>query len=108
MIGHIYGRINLLSETYRPNMFVNELNLYVDYLKKDVSSSIKKMDDKILRYFNKFKLQMEQGIIYYRAMFAETGNEYRTEIERQLAEAEKELNAIADVFLKPAGMAEIK
>lgn len=34
MVDHIYGRINILNTLRRPNMFVNELVLYVDYLKK--------------------------------------------------------------------------
>src|SRR5439155_9037043 len=34
MVDHIYGRLNILNASYRPNMFINELNLYVDYFKK--------------------------------------------------------------------------
>jgi len=34
MIQHIYGNNNILSPSYRPNMFVNELKMYVDYFKK--------------------------------------------------------------------------
>ena len=34
MVDHIYGRGNVLNDRPRPHMFVNELTLYVDYLKR--------------------------------------------------------------------------
>lgn len=34
MIGHIYGREKINFKFNRPNLFINELHLYVDYLKK--------------------------------------------------------------------------
>src|SRR5690606_17892277 len=35
MVQHIYGKVDLLSKADRPNLFVNELKLYVEYFKKD-------------------------------------------------------------------------
>jgi hypothetical protein len=34
MVQHIYGNTNILSDNQRPNMFINELKMYVDYLKR--------------------------------------------------------------------------
>ena len=34
MVDHIYGRMNLITDPNRPNMFVKELSLYIDYLQK--------------------------------------------------------------------------
>ncbi len=34
MVGHIYGRVQGLVAHDRPNMFVNELRLNIDYFKK--------------------------------------------------------------------------
>jgi hypothetical protein len=42
MVDHIYGRMNLLNDIDRPSMFVNELRLYVDYMKKEISVSFEK------------------------------------------------------------------
>ena len=39
MVGHIYGRINILNSLPRPNMFINELNLYIDHFKKKISET---------------------------------------------------------------------
>lgn len=33
MVGHIYGKNNVIERTDRPHMFVKELSIYVDYLK---------------------------------------------------------------------------
>ncbi|WP_449436362.1 hypothetical protein [Pedobacter steynii] len=38
MVGHIYGRNNLLKGINRPNIFIKEFGLYVDYLKKDLEN----------------------------------------------------------------------
>jgi hypothetical protein len=42
MVQHIYGN-NVLSSGQRPNMLINELKLYVDYLKKDISDFTEKI-----------------------------------------------------------------
>ena len=34
---YIYGRRNLLNSLRRPNMFVNELNIYIEYLGKEIN-----------------------------------------------------------------------
>src|SRR3546814_17381850 len=36
MIKHIYGKVNLLDDIERPNLFINELKLYVEYLNKEI------------------------------------------------------------------------
>ena len=32
MVDHIYGRTNVMERTDRPNFFVKELKMYIDYL----------------------------------------------------------------------------
>lgn len=71
MVGHIYGRVDLLYKTNRPHMFVNELRLYVDYLKKSIADSATALTDKQLKYFQKFNAQLLEGISYYRQLFSE-------------------------------------
>jgi hypothetical protein len=62
MVKHIYGKLNLLPGSHRPNMFINELNLYVDYLKKDIETHLNDLSDKKAKYFTKFNEQLLQGI----------------------------------------------
>jgi len=66
MVDHIYGRLNLLNPAVpRPNMFVNELVLYVDYLKKEIDKSLDNMNKKQVKYLDTFKSNLLQGIDYY-------------------------------------------
>ncbi|MBL7931165.1 MAG: hypothetical protein JNL60_04665 [Bacteroidia bacterium] len=65
MVDHIYGRTNILNSIYRPHMFINELKLYVDYLKKEVEDSLKNFDQKRNASLWNFKVNLLKGIEYY-------------------------------------------
>ena len=36
MIGHIYGKIDLLEKVKRPNFFIKELELYMNYFNEEL------------------------------------------------------------------------
>ncbi len=65
MVDHIYGRINILNSVKRPNMFINELILYADYLKKEIGNCSSASNNQI-RYLQKFKTNLLEGIEYYK------------------------------------------
>ncbi len=95
MVGHIYGKIDLLSKNLRPNMFINELNLYVDYLKKDVERHATALSDKKAKYFAKFRANLLEGINYYKKLIPEITNQtvaYRQEMMVQLEAIEGRLS----------------
>jgi len=69
MTGHIYGRIDLLKDVKRPHLFINELNLYVDYLQKQIEIHSKNLSEKKQRYLIKFKDELSNGIAYYKQLF---------------------------------------
>lgn len=71
MIKHIYGKLNLLEGVNRPNMFVNEIKLYLSYLKKDIDNSLRDMSDKKAKQIDKFKEQLLNGIGYYESLLPE-------------------------------------
>lgn len=94
MVGHIYGKIDLLSKNLRPNMFVNELNLYVDYLKKDIERHAAALNNKKAKYFAKFRANLLEGIAYYKKLIPEITNQtvaYRQEMMAQLEAIEGKL-----------------
>lgn len=68
MVNHIYGR-HPLSLNDRPHIFLNELQLYVDYFKNLVRNSTD--DVKKLKIVKKFNDQLIQGITYYRTIVDE-------------------------------------
>ncbi|WP_159475914.1 hypothetical protein [Dyadobacter sp. 3J3] len=97
MVNHIYGKVNLLSKVSRPNMFINELNLYVDYYKKDLEASAEKLNEKKKKYLIKFKEQLLAGIDYYKELVPKITNQtlaYKAEMIGQLRGIEMELREI--------------
>jgi len=67
MVDHIYGRINLLRKSYRPHMFVNELNIYIAYLKEQMAKADLN-DTKPMKYYRSFCKNMQDAVEYYSAL----------------------------------------
>ena len=100
MVSHIYGKLNLLNDTERPNLFVNELNLYVEYLKKDISKHLQEMSDKKAKYISKFKEQLQVGIDYYKQLVPKITDQtevYRKKMLNELQEIEEQLQHLNPV-----------
>lgn len=94
MVQHIYGQTNLLASASRPNLFINELNLYIDYLRKDLSLQLADISIKKTKYFAKFKEQLQQGIAYYKQLLPVLKQETSisvNEVYNQLLLAEQQL-----------------
>jgi hypothetical protein len=68
MVDHIYGRINLVTDENRPNMFVKELKLYIDYFENKVEKSAKDFSAQTETYLNTFRDNLIDGINYYKQM----------------------------------------
>jgi len=89
MVAHIYGRINILNDNCRPNMFVKELDMYVDYLRKMVEESLKPLREKQIKYFKSFQNNLQEGINYYKNLFSTVIEESKSVKDKLLAELEK-------------------
>ena len=97
MVKHIYGATDLLAQVKRPNMFIKELNLYIDYLQADLQAQLKTLNDKKVKQLNKFKLQLQEGISYYKDLFADSAEQTSLVLQdwiNELTLSEKQLNAI--------------
>ncbi|MBU2996766.1 hypothetical protein KO500_09985 [Cellulophaga baltica] len=82
MINHIYGKTNVISRTDRPNMFIKELNIYIEYLYnycKDLEVTTSKKQEK---YALTFAHNLREGIGYYQNLFNDN-----TFIKKQLSDA---------------------
>ncbi|NTD97036.1 hypothetical protein G6M26_06720 [Agrobacterium tumefaciens] len=71
MVGHIYGRLNLLGKIERPHIFVKELGLYIDYFQGELQQLCNHFTDKKKKQLLNFKLQLSEGISYYKQLFSE-------------------------------------
>jgi len=91
MVKHIYGKVNLLNSVNRPNMFVNELNLYIEHYKKDIEQHAQQINDKKKKYLQKFKDQLLLGIEYYKQLVPKLSSQtlaYQQEMTSRLTEIE--------------------
>ncbi|MDB5005525.1 MAG: hypothetical protein JWQ34_3750 [Mucilaginibacter sp.] len=69
MVMHIYGKIDLLKTVQRPNIFIKEIDLYIDYLKTDIQNHFKDLTEKKKKSLHKFKMQLQEGLNYYKTLF---------------------------------------
>jgi len=69
MVDHIYGRTNIISRRDRPNMFVKELTIYIDYLKDLIKDYNLSPTDKQQKYIITFASNLKEGIGYYQQLF---------------------------------------
>lgn len=90
MVDHIYGRANVLNTLKRSNMFVNELNLYVDYYKNQLSKQVENLSAAQLRSLKAFHTNLLAGIDYYKSLATSLKNE----TERYVEEMKEELTTI--------------
>ncbi|NCA76405.1 MAG: hypothetical protein EOM90_08720 [Alphaproteobacteria bacterium] len=71
MVDHIYGKINIISRNDRPNMFIKELTIYIDYLKKKMNETPLPWTEKQQEYFADFRDNLCNGIQYYKELFSQ-------------------------------------
>jgi hypothetical protein len=90
MIDHIYGRANVLNALRRPHMFINELSLYVEYLKNAIGDGVDALTINHLRYLRTFKTNLLEGIAYYKKLLPSI----KTEPASHLPDMKKGLCAI--------------
>lgn len=89
MVNHIYGRVNVLNKIYRPNMFINELHLYIDHLKKKIADQAT-LTPQQAKSLTNFKKNLLSGIEYYRQLadnFKKESNEYIAKMKAELDHA---------------------
>ncbi|WP_223266339.1 hypothetical protein [Gelidibacter gilvus] len=94
MVQHIYGGTSVLSQAYRPNMFVKELKMYVDYLKNDIATFTDELTIKNIKKWSAFKSNLLEGIVYYQGLFEETFHLNKNEIQSDIIIYKNEINTI--------------
>ena len=79
MVKHIYGKTNVISHKTRPNMFINELKMYVDHLKNDIINFTGNITAGQIKKWKNFRQNLLDGINYYENLF-ETSLYFRTDL----------------------------
>ena len=93
MVKHIYGNANVMTDENRPNVFVKELKMYVDYLRNEISEYTNELSAGQIKKWNLFKTNLLAGIEYYEDLFSSTNffKEERSKIKNQIEKHKSEL-----------------
>ncbi|MFH1197456.1 MAG: hypothetical protein V1720_17280 [bacterium] len=98
MADHIYGRINLITHSSRPNMFVKELSIYIEFLKKKIEDNTKSFSAQVEANLNTFTNNLMDGINYYRNLIPEMIEEpgkVKEKMREELEELEQRLLSLS-------------
>jgi hypothetical protein len=95
MVGHIYGRLSLLTNPGRPHMFLRELALYIDYLHDLVKNYELGLSSGTPEYFREFKENLLSGIDHYRRLAGQFVGEARARFLAELERLREVLDATA-------------
>lgn len=88
MVDHIYGRVDLIALQNRPNMFIKELELYMNYI-KNLKDDLKEQSGKQFNYVKKFVRNLEEGITFYESFFEDTSVPWGEISQKAKAEIER-------------------
>jgi len=96
MVKHIYGNASVLGNTERPNLFINELKMYVDYLKNEINEFSEQITAPQVKKLNAFKNNLNEGIEYYQSLLASNNwfEKSKQTIEKQLHSYKNELQQL--------------
>lgn len=72
MVQHIYGNATVMTDAKRPNLFVKELKMYVDYLKNEIETVSAEINAAQIKKWNSFKANLLEGIDYYQNLLDTT------------------------------------
>ena len=89
MVGHIYGKNNIIERTDRPHMFIKELGIYIDYLKNRLAPRLNLANPKEKKTLDSFRENIQEGIRYYKDLFSGKITQLQGRAEDVLMELEK-------------------
>jgi len=95
MMHHINGNASVLSNTNRPNMFVKELKMYVDYLSNEITTISEGLTAKQIKKWNAFKSNLFNGIAYYQDVFVTSMSSEYSIIQKDLQFYKEALEAVS-------------
>jgi len=94
---HIYGRSNVITRTDRPNIFIKELHIYIDYLKSKLEEAKESMSKKQEKYLHTFTNNMKDGVSYYNHLFRNLKDTFENAKSMVLNELEMSVNTLNQI-----------
>lgn len=100
IMNHIYGKFTGLVDSNRPNMFIKELSLYIDFLKKKTETMFPLQTPKDEKYLQVFSHNLKEGISYYTDLFASLTDKFKTTKSKILSDLKKYKEELSDLISK--------
>lgn len=107
MVDHIYGRKSFIDENNRPNFFIKELKLYINYLKRLISECGSSISEKQAKYFELFIVNLTSGIEYYRTLYIEQKDKFKHFKDDFLEELEMLAKELKSIFQENLVMSDV-
>lgn len=104
MVSHIYGKSNVIERTDRPHVFIKELNLYVDYLRKKIEEMATPLTGKNEKYINTFHNNLLEGIEYYKDLFSRKAEQFQDKKDHLLKSLDHFKEELNELKLKVFGV----
>lgn len=92
MLQHIYGNATVITEANRPNFFMKELKMYIDYLKNEINEITTDVTAPQVKRLKTFKSNLLEGIAFYQTMFSNSNyfensiNEIQNQLDHYILE----------------------
>ncbi|MFT6795943.1 MAG: hypothetical protein ACJART_001081 [Maribacter sp.] len=86
MIDHVYGKTDVMSHTNRPNMFIKELQIYLQYYKEQIKEYNRNPTEKRRKQLINFGTNLMEGIAYYEHLFVTNEDKFEPSPTRILVQ----------------------
>ncbi|MGJ5643257.1 hypothetical protein [Formosa sp. S-31] len=100
MTSYIYGELKNIVSPERPNMFVKELTIYVDYITEKLNEVGTISNNKDKRYFTSFVDNLKGGVQYYQDLFENTKGYFESSKTSIYSGLKTELNRLNNLTIK--------
>ncbi|WP_108866340.1 hypothetical protein [Aquimarina aquimarini] len=97
---HIYGESKGVITGDRPNMFIKELAIYIEYLKNKVEETKETISDKQKKYFSTFASNLKDGVSYYENLFQKIENSFDSSKSQIINDLKQSKNTLAQMYVK--------
>ncbi|MBZ9728658.1 hypothetical protein LB467_03080 [Salegentibacter sp. JZCK2] len=101
MVQHIYGKVSVMEMSNRPNMFIKELKIYLEYFRNEIEEFVEEPNAKQKKKLEKFKTNLLEGISYYEDLFTKKTNFFKSGRTQLLCELEELKALVSGINIKP-------